>query len=359
MGRKTWDDSFRELAQCLDETGELPPDHSLHPHVSSLAAWVMEQRRAYHSGRLAPGKKARLDLLNRDILKQPTRSVTGTAAATTTTTSSTTIPRRPSLLDGRFVPPPAAAPAPVPLQQTTTAFQPPTASTFRPPMALQHQNDSATTTTTTTTITTTTAAATNNTNHNHPQQPVREWNSTCIRLAHFVESSSRLPARVEQTKKDDDPENVLYGWIQTQRTAHHAGRLTHQQIQRLDHIDTRILSPVLTVPEPPVVRRQSLPTTDKERDDDDEEEEQYVTHFEVTYFLPSIPSPHLLTSQRKFWEEYGTVLNFEPVSSDEANTYMIQLIHSKSAAWILQELQSSQLRCHIVSLPEPYRLKES
>ena len=339
MVRKTWEDSYQELAQCLDETGELPPEHSLHPHVSSLAAWVTEQRRAYHSGRLAAGKKSRLDLLNINILKQPTSRDGGSSGSGT----SHTIPRRPSLLDGRFEPPPAVTPATV--QHAPLHHQPPAALTPRSSMTSQHRPQDNTNT--------------SNANHNLPrphqqQQPVREWNSTCIRLAHFVESTCRLPGEGVD-RNEDDPEHQLYGWIQTQRAAHHAGRLSHQQIQRLDHIDTRILSPVLLLKEPVERRSQSL-SVEKE---EEEKEEKYVTLFEVMYLL-TVERPRSKASHRMIWDGYGTVLHTEPLMADEANnTYRIQLLHSKSAAWILQELQGSQVSCMILSLPVPHLPKVS
>lgn len=70
MGRKSWDAYYRELQDCLEETGELPSEHAFFKPVAELGTWMKTQRRLYKVGKLPKEKERRLSKLHVRILME-------------------------------------------------------------------------------------------------------------------------------------------------------------------------------------------------------------------------------------------------------------------------------------------------
>jgi hypothetical protein len=313
----------------VEETGELPDERSLYPHISRLAAWMRVQRREFGLGRLKPEKVMHLNRLNMEILLPlSSTAMTSTTTATTTigTTSAGEVDRM--SLNGRFVPVAAASLPPKQPQHL------PTYTSF---LSQSHNDDRNSTSSNITD---------NNTNLQYNVEDIDDWNFTFSHLQRFFITQYRLPASVNP---NGDAEGLLNDWIETQRSAHQIGDLSKYQIERLNSLSTLILDRVS--------EKGTLPSPGKLTG------EEYVTEFELSgLFFTN--GAQLMTDLREIWKPYGIIVHCQLPRMGEAATVKVRLCHSRSAAWILYDIQDSwSLLDHtlrptsIVSLPTRYNPK--
>jgi hypothetical protein len=366
--RRTWDTIYQEVKQCVEETGQLPNEQSFNQHMQGLAAWVKEQRRLFQTGRLTKPNTLRLMQLHPHILNPPPLLQSLNHGHQQNAQP---------ILGGRFLPPvvaPAGVSPPPQLPATSTGFYLPEISTTVPHVGGPPQRKPSS-------YTSLLSHSQVNNNglqqqqqqqqqqHYHRHLPIttqhdehgvqgqqkslhdgtqqQSWHSSCAELENFISKFQRLPTR--EDARSTPASNHLVQWIDSQRIMHQRDALSQTQIERLNQLDTGILGGV-------EVHGRSTGT---ERTG----QEEFVTEFESLGVSSALQTHSdgknaqrlMVLHLKDFWKKYGTVLRFDMVvdngdeSVDDSGTKKmsivvvnINLCHSRSAAWILEEVQAAQ-----------------